>query len=226
MLFVSSLLMSTVQAGVFSPADDDGDGIPDRRDGCLALPETYNGYADDDGCPDHLAFLDVVPTIGGRAVPAEVTVMRSTGTTVAAAPRVATDLVPSESVTIEAKALCWVGSATIAVGPHANRIEVPLSPRFDQTLDLDLAGPDGRPIEDAVVTLDGPCAPTGALHLADGQGRIRVGEGPHRMRIEAPGYVSVSQYVSAGDGPVGLTLAFVIPEGDDVVTDDAVADGV
>jgi outer membrane protein OmpA-like peptidoglycan-associated protein len=34
--------------------DRDGDGIPDRLDKCPDKPETYNGYQDEDGCPDNL----------------------------------------------------------------------------------------------------------------------------------------------------------------------------
>ena len=34
--------------------DLDRDGIPDRKDKCLNDPETYNGYMDDDGCPDQI----------------------------------------------------------------------------------------------------------------------------------------------------------------------------
>ena len=32
--------------------DLDRDGIADRKDECLNDPETYNGYMDEDGCPD------------------------------------------------------------------------------------------------------------------------------------------------------------------------------
>jgi OmpA-OmpF porin, OOP family len=34
------------------PPDRDGDGIPDAIDQCPDLPETKNGYEDEDGCPD------------------------------------------------------------------------------------------------------------------------------------------------------------------------------
>ena len=34
------------------PVDSDRDGIPDIYDACLSQPEDYNGYQDDDGCPD------------------------------------------------------------------------------------------------------------------------------------------------------------------------------
>lgn len=34
--------------------DGDGDGIPASRDRCPDQPETYNGYQDEDGCPDRI----------------------------------------------------------------------------------------------------------------------------------------------------------------------------
>jgi OOP family OmpA-OmpF porin len=34
------------------PGDKDGDGIPDNVDACPLDPENYNGYLDEDGCPD------------------------------------------------------------------------------------------------------------------------------------------------------------------------------
>jgi outer membrane protein OmpA-like peptidoglycan-associated protein len=34
------------------PVDSDGDGIPDAVDKCPNEPETYNGFEDEDGCPD------------------------------------------------------------------------------------------------------------------------------------------------------------------------------
>jgi hypothetical protein len=32
--------------------DTDGDGIPDHKDKCPKKPETFNGFEDEDGCPD------------------------------------------------------------------------------------------------------------------------------------------------------------------------------
>ncbi len=32
--------------------DTDGDGVPDRDDRCPSEPEVYNGFEDEDGCPD------------------------------------------------------------------------------------------------------------------------------------------------------------------------------
>lgn len=41
-------IVDTAQA----PGDWDGDGIPDAQDACGARPETFNGFQDQDGCPD------------------------------------------------------------------------------------------------------------------------------------------------------------------------------
>ncbi|MBS2017518.1 MAG: OmpA family protein [Deltaproteobacteria bacterium] len=37
--------------------DSDNDGIPDANDKCPDEPETYNGFQDDDGCPDTLRVI-------------------------------------------------------------------------------------------------------------------------------------------------------------------------
>jgi len=39
--------------------DADGDGFNDLVDKCVLRPETFNGYLDEDGCPDSTAGLGV-----------------------------------------------------------------------------------------------------------------------------------------------------------------------
>ena len=41
--------------------DSDDDGIPDRRDRCPDSPEDYDGYQDDDGCPEADNDQDGIP---------------------------------------------------------------------------------------------------------------------------------------------------------------------
>lgn len=43
--------------------DTDGDGIPDDEDACPPLPEDFDGFEDDDGCPDPDNDNDLVPDI-------------------------------------------------------------------------------------------------------------------------------------------------------------------
>ena len=45
--------------------DTDGDGIIDQLDGCVTVPEVFNGYHDNDGCPDMVYRL---PSEGGGMV--------------------------------------------------------------------------------------------------------------------------------------------------------------
>ncbi len=44
-----------------STLDRDGDGIPDHRDRCPAQPEDFDGFEDDDGCPDDDHDGDGIP---------------------------------------------------------------------------------------------------------------------------------------------------------------------
>jgi hypothetical protein len=44
-----------------SVKDSDGDGIPDDRDQCPTDPEDFDGYEDDDGCPEPDNDLDGIP---------------------------------------------------------------------------------------------------------------------------------------------------------------------
>ena len=47
----------------YAPAerDSDHDGIPDDVDQCPPLPEDYDGFQDEDGCPDPDNDNDLVP---------------------------------------------------------------------------------------------------------------------------------------------------------------------
>ncbi len=55
-----------ISAGISYPfflgtRDRDGDGIPDRRDGCIDTPEDKDGFQDEDGCPDYDNDGDGIP---------------------------------------------------------------------------------------------------------------------------------------------------------------------
>jgi OmpA-OmpF porin, OOP family len=42
-----------LRVAAVTPADRDGDGIPDARDECVDRPEDKDGYQDTDGCPEN-----------------------------------------------------------------------------------------------------------------------------------------------------------------------------
>ena len=50
----------------FGSVDADGDGIPDRDDGCPDSPEDFDGFQDGDGCPDPDNDGDGVPDASDR----------------------------------------------------------------------------------------------------------------------------------------------------------------
>ncbi len=52
------------ESNAYASADRDGDRIADERDKCPDEPETYNGFEDDDGCPD-VGSVDVNHCGGG-----------------------------------------------------------------------------------------------------------------------------------------------------------------
>jgi len=63
------LLVLSLPAAAFA-ADSDKDGFPNGQDGCSDAPETVNGYADLDGCPDELGLVRVVvKDLEGAPVP-------------------------------------------------------------------------------------------------------------------------------------------------------------
>ncbi len=49
---VALSLSGCIIDGSSGPVDSDGDGIADIYDACPSLPEDYNGFQDNDGCPD------------------------------------------------------------------------------------------------------------------------------------------------------------------------------
>ena len=51
-LFASSALACIPKESDPNVADLDGDGIADARDQCMADPEDFDGYEDEDGCPE------------------------------------------------------------------------------------------------------------------------------------------------------------------------------
>ena len=145
LLFATSLMLSPALAAdapapakkgpfaafiaLFAPPDEDGDGIHDGKDRCDVLPETMNGYADDDGCPDYLAALDVAAWVDGRLVTDGLTLTRGDGTPVSVVgPRVADDLVPGETVHVSVERDCMEAQGTLEVSSGVNRLDLHLAP--------------------------------------------------------------------------------------------------
>jgi len=202
------------RGGLFASADGDRDGIPDRHDACRVAEEVWNGYADDDGCPDHLAALDVLPMVGEIAVAATVTLARRDRIDEAEAPRVADDLVPGQRVALDVQNGCLRGGAELLVQQGRNVVEVELEPQLDRPVEWTVTDPDGALVRDVVLRFDSACAPLTPRRLADGTGTVLVGVGRHPVTIEAPGFEAASLTVDGDDESVRITLE--LPAGDEV----------
>ena len=50
-----ALMMCLLKSTIY---DSDFDGIFDDLDNCLTLPETFNNFQDEDGCPDFISQTD------------------------------------------------------------------------------------------------------------------------------------------------------------------------
>ena len=48
------IVISSTSIVMHNPIDKDGDGIPNTSDNCIDKAEIFNGYLDEDGCPDTL----------------------------------------------------------------------------------------------------------------------------------------------------------------------------
>ena len=55
--------MIGISVAPFGPRDSDGDGIIDEFDACSDEAEDYDGFEDDDGCPDYDNDFDGIPDV-------------------------------------------------------------------------------------------------------------------------------------------------------------------
>ncbi len=203
-----TLSITAASAWPLKWADEDQDSVPDRRDDCLSLPETINGYADDDGCPDYLEPLAVVGRLDGEDVPVAVSLELQDGTLLAdwaPGPRVGDPLAPGTRVTIRARVDCLAGVRRWSVrGGGANLVAVPLAPRFDATVRWAVVDEEGAAVADATVEwLDArtaACAPPSTPVLVDGIGAHELGAGVHRVRVSAPGFRAVEHDLEISRG--------------------------
>lgn len=198
--------------------DTDGDGILDRLDACPLIKETFNGYKDEDGCPDELAKVSVVVARNGTPVSgAATTLVRGDQETAHVSDAVAPwthEAMPGETWDIRAAlAPCYAGQvrSTLVEGPQT--LTVPLDPQMHTKVIYTVVDGKGRPISNALVEWiprDGSCQPTEALGLPGGTGSQLSGAGPGRIIVSA-GEDYATQEVAvdvppSGEYPVRVVL--------------------
>jgi hypothetical protein len=93
--------------------DADGDGIPDASDLCPESPETFNGYKDDDGCPDDSTAHDPFPP--DLATSWTGTMTLTIGARVLTAPQTRTITMASDGMSATLHGVCPDGSGALEV---------------------------------------------------------------------------------------------------------------
>ena len=195
-------------AGIgFSRAQDrdpDLDALAWVDDDCPYVPERYNGYEDDDGCPEDLGSLLVTATYDGEPVDDAWMELRH-GDVVVDVGRGdvgASQLVPDSTWTSEANYACLSGMlATVADGTHQD-VEVPMEASLDASLRVEVSDPEGEAIPEALLAWnDSPdgCGPRSPV-LDDGAMTTDIGAGAHSFTVLAPGFVPVEAGVFMGRG--------------------------
>jgi outer membrane protein OmpA-like peptidoglycan-associated protein len=204
-IFVGGGFGRTVGAG---PRDRDADGIPDKVDACHLEPEVFNGYVDEDGCPDALARLDVIVRYDGAPAPdADLTitgpgVQEQHKTTDAPLTR---EVVPDSAWEARAtRGPCLVGEGkqVVPAGNHTLVVDLVLAPAA--AVRFLVTDPEGQPVPGARMLWDSPtpeCLPAPPELGPDGRARADIGVGEHKVVIGAPGYrvAEVPVYASRGD---------------------------
>ncbi len=190
------------------PPDLDGDGIPNNHDDCYDDPEIFNGYKDEDGCPDFMGTIDVWGELDGEQVDLDqITLVGPQG------PRPLTpgqaqvqDVMPGTQYTAKVTGSgCLGGTAQITVEEGKNGLAVPLTRSLEGTITFEIKTLEGAPIPGAVVqirSVDAICAPAeGNLELGEGgTGSVTAGAGDHVVIVDVPQYALYRQKINLGDG--------------------------
>lgn len=165
-------------------ADQDRDGIADGDDECRTEPEDVDGYQDVDGCPDPETLVSVrFEDEDGQPLEGVRMAVEGAGLNQELTTRTAHPLHPG-TYTLRATAEGFV--------PLSSTIEVPAASEHEVTkvlnrphgmLDIQIVGPDGRPV-DARLSVDG-----GDRGRTGGQAyQVKVNPGAHTVRATANGY--------------------------------------
>lgn len=199
----------------FGPSDHDLDGVPDRTDICPTLAEAPNGYADEDGCPDHLSFVTVQATHAGRPLRyAEYWMQHDGKAYVANGPAMSLEhLVPGEQVEVASRYACLGGEGRVTAGTDPVGVRLQLHPERTSTVTLTVTDSRGTPV-DATVRWTGSspaaCGPDARrTPLQNGSATVTLGAGTHTYVVRAKGIRPV-EGTFVIEEPGDLTLPIVL----------------
>jgi outer membrane protein OmpA-like peptidoglycan-associated protein len=205
------------------PEDTDGDGLRDDVDACPTEPETFNGYLDEDGCPDALAALRVRATLDGAPIAgADVAVGVAEGSpepwgasTVDGLVR--GDLTPGARAAGRASwGACLVGEGEVTLASGDNALDLGLRPSRPARVVYEVVDPQGRAVPDVVAswkTSSAGCADAQGYALGpDGRMEHPIGVGTHAVVLDAPGFRPHQEEVVLRAGDVRVIRVTLTPE--------------
>lgn len=187
------------------PRDVDRDGLADSADRCPEQPETVNGRADDDGCPDTLSAVAVKVTRDGEVVEGAVLTVRGPGgvreVTTGVAPYVFDTNQGEAWAFAAAQGACLRGEATVTAGEGRTEALVELRPARGASATVVVVDAAGQPVPDARTTWTGgdPACVSGEAGAA-GVAQPAA-PGSYSVQVSAPGYKPkvVEVTLAAGD---------------------------
>ncbi len=176
------------------PPDTDGDGLLDNVDLCPDQPEPVNGYKDDDGCPDDLPTLEIIPEqVGGIASDASLLITDAEGRVTEVVGMNKLQGLPGTPYKVEARGgPCALGSADGRIPLEGDgELRFPIV-RQEGTVTVSVTDGASRPLEGATVRYvpgEPECGPAEVSRtLTGGKGTDTMGIGTHMVLITAPGY--------------------------------------
>ncbi len=186
-----------------APKDKDADGIPNREDSCKNDPETHNGFADEDGCPDVLPTVRFVPIYGGEELSEAVLTVRSsnapdTWTRGAFESTALPGVMYSVSV---ASGSCLTGDVKVMHGDEDRTIPIEMVMNESAGVSIRPTGPDGGWLSGVVaqyVNVD-PMCPSATLDVAENEPH-KVAAGTYAVQLTADGYADHSWTIEVDSG--------------------------
>ncbi|MEZ4318953.1 MAG: OmpA family protein [Myxococcota bacterium] len=173
--------------------DEDGDGIPDKLDACPSVPETVNGFEDEDGCRDALPKL-LVRAVGpdgkvrdqAALVAKGPLTVEGTGELTVEGPEV----LPETAWALEAKlGECLAGTADVTLARRDTAAEIQLREVRTGRLQIEVLDADGQPIEGATVEVraaEPACGPTEPVAIEGGTAEVPLGTSQYEVVVRAP----------------------------------------
>jgi outer membrane protein OmpA-like peptidoglycan-associated protein len=186
--------------------DVDTIGVLRASDLCPVESETFNGWKDEDGCPDRLGTLGVEMMFRGsaRAADAEIIGPAGTQTVRVGSQGLVLDAVPGSSWTIRARDGCLAGEATAVAGEIGTKLTIELVPKHDAKVNIEVVGPSGEPLPGALVAWRSElpdCVPLGTKPAsAEGHISQEISPGLHHLIVTATGHTVVEQPIQLLSG--------------------------